>query len=173
MRTMLMSRALPAVLAGLVLACGMGQPAGARPHAQAEAAQGTPQHLATEPLDIRTSKGPVHFRVQVAADEPSREKGLMFRKSMRDNEGMIFDFPDVQMRSFWMRNTLIPLDMLFVGADGRVVSIARQARPLDESAVGSQFPARAVIEINGGLAERLGIQPGDQVRDRKVFHNAH
>ena len=128
-----------------------------------------PAKLPTESLEIRTQHGPVRLKVEIAGDENSREYGLMFRKHMADDHGMIFDFPDVQPRSFWMKNTLIPLDMLFVGADGRIVSIAKQAKPLDETAVGSYFPARAVIEINGGLAEKLGIQAGDQVQDARVF----
>ena len=128
-----------------------------------------PAKLPTEALEIRTHHGPVRLKVEIAADDNAREYGLMFRKHMADDHGMIFDFPDVQPRSFWMKNTLIPLDMLFVGPDGRIVSVAKRAKPLDETAVSSYFPARAVIEINGGLADKLGIQAGDQVQDARVF----
>lgn len=127
--------------------------------------------LPTEPLRIETSRGPVRLTVEVAADEASRERGLMYRYALSDKQGMIFDFKTPQNAAFWMKNTFIPLDMLFVTAEGRLLTIARNARPHDETPVPSGGPIRAVIEINGGLADRLGIQVGDRVRDARVFGN--
>lgn len=157
------------ILAMLLSGCAAaGEGASAKP---AVPSVGKPQTLAAEQLTIQTATGPRIFRMQVAADEATREYGLMFRAAMRDDQGMIFDFHTPQRVAFWMKNTLIPLDMLFVGSDGRIVNIGVMAKPHDETPVPSAAPIRAVIEINGGLAEKLGIRPGDRVRDARVFGN--
>lgn len=158
--------ALAASLSGCVAASGGAQARGA-----SSAAAAPSKSLARETLHIDTGRGPVRFTMEVAPDEASREHGLMFRRAMADDHGMIFDFHTPQTVAFWMKNTLIPLDMLFVGADGRIVNIGAMAKPHDETPVPSAGPIRAVIEINGGLAERLGIKPGDRVRDPRVFGN--
>jgi uncharacterized membrane protein (UPF0127 family) len=120
-----------------------------------------------EPLEVLTAKGPVRFQVEIADDEGERQQGLMWRGSMPADRGMLFLFgPGEQEQAFWMRNTYIPLDILYLRADGRVHSIARSTRPLSEAPIPSNGPVNAVLEINGGLAERLGILPGDQVRHR-------
>ena len=127
----------------------------------------------TEPLEVVTSRGPVSFKVELADEEPERSQGLMWRGSMDADRGMIFDYgqslelsPRTQ-RGFWMRNTYIPLDIIFIGPDGRIQSIARNTEPLSEAMIfAGPGPVRAILEINGGLAERLGIQPGDRVRHR-------
>jgi uncharacterized membrane protein (UPF0127 family) len=129
-----------------------------------------PDSLKVEPLDVVTHGGVKHFQVEVADTEESRELGLMFRKSLADDRGMLFDFKVVQPVSFWMRNTLIPLDMVFIGADGRVVSVASNAKPLDETPIPSKGEILGVLEIRGGLAHELGIEPGDRVRER-IFHH--
>lgn len=162
------------VFNGLALAALLSGCAAAIDGAQARGAGSVPaaqKGLARETLHIDTARGSVSFTMAVAADEASREYGLMFRRVMADDHGMIFDFHSPQPVAFWMKNTLIPLDMLFVGADGRIVNIGRMARPHDETPVPSAGPIRAVIEINGGLAEKLGIKPGDKVRDARVFGN--
>lgn len=87
----------------------------------------------------------------------------MYRRSMAPDAGMLFDFGRPQPTTFWMKNTLIPLDMLFVGADGRIVNIHERAVPMSEEMIPSQGIVRAVIELNGGTAARLGIRPGDRV----------
>ncbi len=131
---------------------------------------GPPQAgLPLDALTVETGRGPARFRLQVAGDEATREKGLMFVRRMADSEGMIFDFHAPQPVAFWMHNTYIPLDMLFLGPDGRVLSIAHRARPCDETSLPSGGPVVAVVEINGGLAERLGIKPGDKVADERIF----
>lgn len=139
--------------------------------AQTQAGLTAPAKLPVEALHIDTRHGPIRFTVEVAADEGSREYGLMYRRAMADSHGMIFDFRTPQATSFWMENTFIPLDMLFVAADGRIVNIAANAKPHDRTPVPSAGPIRAVIEINGGLAEKLGIRAGDRVRDARVFGN--
>ena len=93
----------------------------------------------------------------------------MYRKSMAADRGMIFIFPEPKQAGFWMHNTLIPLDLMFVDATGRIESIAANAKPLDDSVIPSVGPVKAVIEINGGLAKARGIAVGDKVRDPKLF----
>lgn len=156
------------LLAGLIAGCAAVQTPDV---SQAKSAYSAPPKLTTETLEVITARGPVRFTVEVAADPASREYGLMYRRSMPERRGMIFDFGTPQNTAFWMRNTFIPLDMLFVTAEGRVLTIARNAKPHDERAIVSGGPIRAVIEINGGLADRLGIREGDQVRDARVFGN--
>ncbi len=122
--------------------------------------------LRIEGLDIATAKGPAHFQVEIADTDTTRERGLMFRKSLAPNAGMLFDFVPPRMVSFWMKNTLIPLDMLFIAPDGRILSIARDAPPMSEQPIYSGGVTRGVLEIAGGRAAQLGIQPGDKVRQR-------
>lgn len=129
----------------------------------------TAQPLKTAPLDVATAKGDFHFQVEVADTPASRERGLMFRKSMAGDRGMLFDFKSPQVVAFWMKNTLISLDMLFIGADGRIVSIARDARPMDETAIPSGAPVLAVLELRGGRAAEIDAEPGDRVRE-PIFH---
>ena len=109
------------------------------------------------------SKSGVHvFTVEIADTEPARERGLMFRKELPSGQGMLFDFHHDQQVVFWMKNTLIPLDMLFIDRGGRIVNIAHSAKPLSEEVIMSGPPVRAVLEVAGGTAHRLGIEPGDQ-----------
>jgi uncharacterized protein len=119
--------------------------------------------LPTAPLVIDTAKGPVRFTVEMATTWPQQEQGLMFRKSVAPNAGMLFDFGKEQNTSFWMKNTLIPLDMLFIKGNGTVARIAANAKPLSEESIPSYEPVRAVLEIAGGRAEQLGLRPGDKV----------
>lgn len=113
-------------------------------------------------VTIDTPRGPVRFAVEIADDDTSRMKGLMFRKEMALDAGMLFEFPDDHFRSFWMKNTILPLDMLFIRADGTIARIAT-AKPLDETPVPSGEPIAAVLEIRGGRAAELGIRTGDKV----------
>jgi uncharacterized protein len=120
--------------------------------------------LPQTPLIVETAKGPVRFTVEMATTWPEQERGLMFRKSLAPNAGMLFDFVTEQMESFWMKNTLIPLDMVFIRANGTIARIAANAKPLSEDPVPSYEPVRAVLEIAGGRAAELGLKPGDKVR---------
>ena len=132
-------------------------------------AQAPQTGLKIERLDILTGRGPAHFTVQMADTPASREKGLMFVRSLGRDKGMLFDFKVVQPVSFWMKNTLIPLDMVFIAANGRVVSIASNAVPMSETPISSGGPVLGVLEIAGGRAAQLGLEPGDRVKAR-IFH---
>jgi uncharacterized membrane protein (UPF0127 family) len=114
------------------------------------------------PLTIVSANGVHRFRVAVAATEQEQETGLMFRRSLGPDEGMIFPYDPPQNVAFWMKNTLIPLDMLFIRADGTIARIAT-AKPLDLTTIPAGEPVAAVLEIRGGRAAELGIRPGDRV----------
>lgn len=119
--------------------------------------------LAVVPLTV-VSGGKSHvFRVEVAASEAEQAKGLMFRTMMGADEGMIFPEKTPRKAAFWMRNTVIPLDLLFIGPDHRVLNIAADAVPYDETPLPSAGPVIAVLELNAGRAAELGIAPGDRV----------
>jgi len=130
--------------------------------------QGQPAKLRVAPLAVVTAKGVFHFQVEVAGTDEARERGLMFRKSLGPDQGMLFNFRTPQSVAFWMKNTLIPLDIVFVGKDGHIVSIARQATPLSESPIPSGGDVLGVVEIKGGRAAEIGAQPGDVV-ENEIF----
>jgi len=110
---------------------------------------------------VISDTGSLHqFDVEFAISPPAWARGLMCRTEMAPDTGMLFIFPDVRPHSFWMRNTLIPLDIIFIGEDCRILNVAENAVPLDETSLPSDGPARAVLEINGGLSALLGIGPG-------------
>ena len=123
-------------------------------------------------ITVDGAKGSTPFKVEVAGDSASQEKGLMYRKTMAPNAGMLFDFHTTVMTSFWMKNTVLPLDIIFVRSDGTISSIAANAVPFSEAAIPSSEPIRAVLEINAGRARQLGIEPGDKVH-AAIFHNGH
>lgn len=130
------------------------------------AAAPAPSRLRTEPLSIATAKGVAHFTVEIADTDATREHGLMFRRSLGPNQGMLFDFHTPQAVSFWMKNTYIPLDMVFIASDGRIVSIARNAKPFDETPIPSGGAVTGVLEIRGGRAAEIDAEPGDLVTAR-------
>ena len=121
------------------------------------------QSLPKEELVIVTDTGEHEFSVEIADQNRERALGLMFRRQMPENEGMLFDFVTEQPAGFWMQNTYIPLDMLFIKADGTIESIAERTTPLSEKTINSKGPVRFVLEINGGLSDALGIEAGDKV----------
>jgi len=100
------------------------------------------------------------FQAETAADDYSWQTGLMYRKSMRNTDAMLFIFPDEQVRYFYMKNTYIPLDIIYIDKNKRIISIHADARPLDETPVPSPAPAQYVLEIKGGTAAAKGIRPG-------------
>jgi len=114
-------------------------------------------------LEIATRSGVHSFSVEVVATEEERQKGLMFRKQLPEGTGMLFDFKVEAPVSFWMKNTYIPLDMIFIRGDGRIASIAENTEPLSERLIPSNGPVRGVLEVIGGTAKKLGIRPGDRV----------
>jgi uncharacterized membrane protein (UPF0127 family) len=115
------------------------------------------------PLRVIHGGKTLTFRVELAGSVEEQAKGLMFRTQMGPDEGMIFPFNPPRGASFWMRNTVIPLDLIFVGSDGRILNIAANAVPYDEQPLLSDGPVKAVLELNGGRAAELGIVPGDRV----------
>ncbi|KJF74128.1 DUF192 domain-containing protein [Agrobacterium arsenijevicii] len=127
------------------------------------------QTFQSEPLTIETASGDVHeFAAELALDNDQREQGLMFRKSMPLESGMLFDFGKERDVAMWMRNTLIPLDMLFIARDGRITHIHENAVPHSEAIISSRGAVKFVLELNGGTAKRYGIKPGDMVRSAQI-----
>ncbi|MDB5474670.1 MAG: hypothetical protein JWP49_181 [Phenylobacterium sp.] len=158
----------------LAVALALSACAAAPPAARAEIGRQDPEHCQgqpvltpLQPLAIVSAHGVASFKVEMADTETRREFGLMCRRELAADRGMLFDFggptPDV---AFWMRNTLIGLDLIYIRPDGTILSIARQARPLDENPIPAGGTIRAVLEIASGRAAQLGLQPGDKVRHR-------
>jgi uncharacterized membrane protein (UPF0127 family) len=116
-----------------------------------------------ETITIHTDTGDHVFTVEWAVTDAERSRGLMFRTEMAPDHGMVFDFFREAPVSFWMRNTLISLDMIFIRADGTVLSIAQNTTPLSDAAVPSNGAVRYVLEVIGGTAARLSIDPGDRI----------
>ena len=112
-------------------------------------------------------KSSVKFAVEIADDELERQKGLMFVKKLEDNSGMLFVYQDDRIRSFWMKDTLIPLDMIFIDQNFSVVDINENAQPCADNkncqTYASKKPSRYVLEINGGLSEKLNLSVGDKI----------
>lgn len=103
------------------------------------------------------------FTVELAMTDRQQTQGLMFRRALAPDAGMLFDYKTPTRITMWMKNTFIPLDMIFIGSDGTVVDIAERAVPQSEEIIPTRKPARAVLEVNGGTAQRLGIKVGDVV----------
>ena len=114
-------------------------------------------------ITITTRNAEYVFTIELARTSEEMERGLMFRDRLQSDHGMLFLFPDEREVSFWMKNTLIPLDLIFADASGRIVRIAERAVPLSTELIPSQAPVRAVLEVNGGTAERLHITVGDKL----------
>jgi hypothetical protein len=117
-----------------------------------------------ERLEVVSGNASHVFQVEVMRNDAERARGLMFRQFMPQDRGMLFDFERDTSVSMWMRNTYIPLDMLFIKADGRVHRVHERAQPLDETPIPAGAPVRYVLEINGGLAAKLGLKAGDVVK---------
>ena len=117
-----------------------------------------------ETLEIVSAGGVHSIQVEIARDAAARERGLMYRRFMPAGHGMLFEFDREAPQSFWMKNTYIPLDMVFLSKTGVVTSIAANAEPLSERAIPSGPPCAAVLELNGGAAAAMGIKVGDKVR---------
>jgi uncharacterized membrane protein (UPF0127 family) len=114
-------------------------------------------------IEIVSASGVHAFAVELATNDAERERGLMFRKELPEGQGMLFDFQRDQPVAFWMHNTYIPLDMMFIRSDGRIVRIEENAKPQSDDLIPSGSPVRAVLEVIGGTSRRLGIKPGDRV----------
>lgn len=117
----------------------------------------------TSPLEIESGSGTLSFEVELAVSPEQRRQGLMFREELASDQGMLFDFGRTAPVTMWMRNTFIPLDMLFIEADGRIARIVADTEPLSDAVVGSSGPVRAVLELAAGTSADLGIAVGDHV----------
>jgi uncharacterized protein len=110
------------------------------------------------------ANGTTHaFRVYLASTEARRNQGLMFVKSLAPDRGMLFVFENPRVAGFWMENTLIPLDLLFIAADGRIIHVVENAVPLSRATITSMGVVLGVLELAGGTSAKLGIRPGDRV----------
>ncbi|MBY0613685.1 MAG: DUF192 domain-containing protein [Beijerinckiaceae bacterium] len=116
-----------------------------------------------EPLEIVTASGKHRLDVEVMRTPDEQARGLMFRQSMADSNGMLFDFGLDRPVSMWMKNTYIPLDMVFINADGTIHRVEERTEPLSERTIASGAPVRAVLELSAGVARKLGIKSGDKV----------
>ena len=153
------------VLGSLALVLAACSPAsnGAAQSAQSMAAVHPVSGLEVIPLIVIRGDKRLTFQVEVAKGPIEQGRGLMFRTAMGADEGMLFPINPPRMAGFWMRNTVIPLDLLFIAPDGRILNIAANAVPYDETSLKSAAPVKAVLELNGGRAAALGIVPGDRV----------
>lgn len=124
-----------------------------------------------ETVMIETIKGRFEFQVEIAETLEQKERGLMFRKSLPADAGMIFAYVPAQNVHMWMQNTFISLDMVFINADGTVQRIAAHTEPFSQTVVASKGPVMAVLELNAGTAERIGLATGDRVH-HGLFANA-
>ena len=127
---------------------------------------------APEVADLRSGASVIRFEVEVADDEASRARGLMFRETLPRYGGMLFVYDQEGPVAFWMKNTLIPLDMLFFDAAGRLVHLHENATPGDLTAIPSPAPAQFVLEINGGVARALGIGAEVELRHPAIPRDA-
>lgn len=118
---------------------------------------------ATELLTIRSAKAAHEFHVELAVTPDQQRRGLMYRRSLAPDAGMLFLYENGSKITMWMANTYIPLDMVFIGASGRITHIVERTVPESTELIGSNGPVRAVLELNGGTTSRLGIRVGDRV----------
>ncbi len=150
--------------AGLLAACSPGTTtASAQTPAPATAARHPVSGLEVIDLVVERGTQKLAFKVEVAASPEAQAKGLMFRTSLGDNEGMIFPSAVPEPKSFWMKNTPLSLDIIFIGPDGRISNIAANTVPYSLDSVRSSGLASAVLELRAGRAKELGIVPGDRV----------
>lgn len=124
--------------------------------------------VAQTPIDstelvIKTSSGKHAFKIELARNDRDRAQGLMFRKELADDRGMLFDFDTDRPVAMWMKNTYIPLDMIFIRSNGTIANVARNTVPLSETVVEAREPVRYVLEVGAGVAARINAAPGDQV----------
>lgn len=133
-----------------------------------------PAHAACQEdrIELRGDWGQAAFSVEVADEPRERSQGLMHRPSLPRSSGMLFVYDAPQIATFWMRNTLIPLDMIFADETGLVTHVHENAVPLDETTINGGENVQYVLEINGGLAGRLGIGPGTELRHPSIGDQA-
>lgn len=121
-------------------------------------------------LVVKQAGGRYTFEIELARTPAQRQQGLMFREKLAANAGMLFDYERPQPVAMWMKNTYVPLDILFIDGSGIITHIAKRAVPLSLQPISSNGPVRAVLEVNGGITDHLGIRVGDEVR-HPIFGN--
>ena len=166
MRYRLTRRGIAAALAVTLLAGGTAQ--AQIPRQSAKVCKGQPELRPLESLQILTNGSRQAFMVEIADSSMEREYGLMCRRALAPDRGMLFVFDRSEPQAFWMRNTLIALDIIYLDAKGRVVSISRNARPLDETPLPSGGASQFVLEVASGRAMQIGLRIGDQVVQRTI-----
>jgi len=127
--------------------------------------------LPVEELIVRSGDKEHRFQVEIAATDQQRSMGLMFREEMAYDHGMLFLFDTEGQRYFWMKNTPLPLDIIYLGADGEIVSIAADTKPFSLETIPSGGPAKFVLEVNAGIAAALAIAPGDKAESPSLGLN--
>jgi uncharacterized membrane protein (UPF0127 family) len=147
-----------AVLAGVLAPAACKNSAGQR-----QTSSAAPTDAIASTVVVDTGERKITFRVELARTEPEREKGLMYRDHLAADAGMLFLFERASVQTFWMKNTLIPLDMIFISTDHVIVGVVASAQPLTLTARNVNEPSQYVLEIGGGLAARLGIHAGERV----------
>ena len=168
LRTIIIAIVVILILAAVPIVLALVAPV----HAQNDDPTGPQPTLARQPLTIMDDNGKPHqFKVEMAVTEQEQETGLMFRKDVPADSGMLFVFPVVQPEPFWMKNTLVPLDMVFINPDGTIRAIAENTIPYSLAPVDSGGPVKAVLELQGGLTAKENISVGDQVI-AQTFGNA-
>ncbi len=146
----------------VLAACSPQSSSTAAPAATAALAPHPISGLQVIPLTVRSGNKVHQFRVEIARSGQEQAQGLMFRTTMGADEGMVFPMDPTRDAAFWMKNTVIPLDIIFIGADRRILNIAANTVPYSEAPVPSAGPVSAVLELVGGRAAQLGIAPGDR-----------
>jgi hypothetical protein len=124
---------------------------------------GQAMRLPAEKMTIVTAQGRFDFDVEIADEPVEQQRGLMFRTDLPTRRGMLFDFGQTRMVSMWMKNTPLPLDMVFIRADGTVASVAERTEPFSENIVASGEPVAYVLELNAGVARLIGVKAGDRI----------
>lgn len=118
---------------------------------------------------ISSNNDTVHnVNIEIVEDDFHTQQGLMYRSSMKEDNGMLFIFKDEKPRSFWMRNTQIGLDIIYTDASGKIVSMAKYAKPYDETSSPSNYPAKYVLEVNDGMADKWGVKVGDIIKWQRL-----
>ncbi len=148
------ARATAAVLALVALFSMLASPAAALPRSE---------------LLVETASSQFRFEVEIADDATERAEGLMYRETMADNAGMLFLYPEPQQVQFWMKNTPMSLDIVFVRAEGTIARIAARTTPFSEDMIPSGEKVRAVLEVKAGMMHQLGVRVGDRLRNPQYF----
>ncbi len=166
MRYIPIRRGLAVAFAATLLASGVAQ--AQIPRQSVKVCKGQPELRPLEALQVLTKGGQQAFMVEIADSPTEREYGLMCRRALAPDRGMLFVFDRPESQAFWMRNTLIALDIIYMDAKGRVISISRNAKPLDETPLPSGGASQYVLEVASGRAAQIGLKIGDQVRQRTI-----